>query len=571
MRLLAWYARGVAAAGFLLVIAGGLVTSTGSGLAVPDWPLSYGTLFPPMVGGIRYEHGHRVIAAAVGLLTLLLTFWVLFAEQRRWVRRLAIFSLGTVVLQGLLGGLTVLWQLPPQVSIAHACLGQIFFSSLMVLAAVLSPAWRQTPVAHPADQAPALCRFSFLATLLLFAQLVLGASLRHAGWLPGLVAAHLCGAAAVLAAVGTVAGAVLKRYRRMPLLAGPARLLMWLMLAQLLLGFWTLLSGRSVAAATAHVAAGALMLASCSVLSVSLYYFLADPVHPTDLTHRPLRIYLELTKPRLTFLALITALGGFLLGNQRPLNAAALLALLVGTASVGAGAGALNQYLEKERDSRMERTRRRPLPSGRIHPDSALAFGVACSAAGLLILAAGANLLSAALAAVTLVSYLFIYTPLKSRTALCTLVGAIPGAIPPMIGWAAARGTLGIEAWILFSILFLWQLPHFLAIAWAWREDYARAGFRMLPVLDPEGRSTARQIVLYCVALIPVSLLPAALGSFGLFYFGAALLSGLGFLACGLATARVRSGPSARRLFLASILYLPVLLTTMTLDRIVWS
>ena len=179
MRALQRFAQIVAAAGFGLVIAGGLVTSTGSGLAVPDWPLSYGTLFPPMVGGIRFEHGHRMVAATVGLLTLALTIWVLAAESRRWVRRLAISAFGMVVLQGLLGGLTVLLQLPPQVSIAHACLGQLFFSTLTVLATVLSPVWRTTAVAHPSDQAPDLCRLSFLATAVVFGQLALGAALRH--------------------------------------------------------------------------------------------------------------------------------------------------------------------------------------------------------------------------------------------------------------------------------------------------------------------------------------------------------------------------------------------------------
>ena len=569
MRALQRFAQIVAAAGFLLVIAGGLVTSTGSGLAVPDWPLSYGTLFPPMVGGIRFEHGHRMVAATVGLLTLALTIWVLAAESRRWVRWLAISAFGMVVLQGLLGGLTVLLQLPPQVSIAHACLGQLFFSTLTVLATVLSPIWQATAVAHPSDQAPDLCRLSFLSTAVVFGQLALGAALRHIGWLPALVAAHLAGAAAVLALVGKTAGSTLTRYRSVPLFRRPARTLMWLLLAQVLLGVFTLTSGQSVALATAHVAVGALLLAGCSVLSVSIYYFLADPVHPTDLTRRPLKIYLELTKPRLTFLAVVTTLGGFLLGSWHPLSIGKLVAVLLGTAAVGAGAGTLNQVLEREADGRMSRTRGRPLPSGRLDPDSALAFGVACSVIGLGILAFGTNGLAASLAAVTLISYLFIYTPLKSRTALCTLVGAIPGAIPPIIGWAAARGRLGIEAWLLFFILFLWQLPHFLAIAWTWREDYARAGFKMLPVLDPEGHSTGRQIVLYCLALIPVSLLPAAMGSFGWIYFLAALISGLAFLGCGLATARTRTGASARRLFFASILYLPFLLTTMTLDRMV--
>jgi len=567
-----------AISGFLLVIAGGLVTSTGSGLAVPDWPLSYGTLFPPMVGGIRFEHGHRIVAAITGLLTLALTIWVLAAETRRWVRWLAISAFGMVVLQGLLGGLTVLLQLPPQVSIAHACLGQLFFSTLIVLATVLSPAWRTTSVAHPSDQAPDLCRLSFLATAAVFGQLALGAALRHIGWLPQLAAAHLAGAVAVLALVGKTAGATLNHYRSVPLFCRPARLLMWLLLAQVLLGVFTFLSGRSVVwLATAHVAVGALLLAACSTLSVSIYYFLADPAHPIDLTRQrgrcrlgqPLRIYLELTKPRLTLLAVVTALGGFLLGNWHPLSIGKILAVVLGTAAVGAGAGTLNQYLEREADGRMSRTRKRPLPSGRLDPDSALAFGVGCSVVGLSILAFGTNGLAASLAAATLISYLFIYTPLKSRTALCTLIGAIPGAIPPLIGWAAARGRLGIEAWLLFSILFLWQLPHFLAIAWTWREDYAQAGFRMLPVLDPEGRSTGRMIVLYCLALIPVSLLPAAMGSFGWVYFVAALISGLAFLGCGLATARDRSSASARRLFLASILYLPLLLTTMALDRMI--
>jgi protoheme IX farnesyltransferase len=515
-----------------------------------------------------------VIAATVGLMTLVLALWVIFSEQRRWVRRMAITAFGLVVLQGLLGGATVLLQLPPQISIAHACLGQIFFSTLVVLATVLSPAWKQTPVAHPATQAPELCRLSFFATAVVVAQLALGAAMRHTGWFPALLAAHLAGALAVLALAGKTVGAVLKHCRSMPLLRRPARTLMWLLLAQILLGVFTFLSGRSVALATAHVAVGALILAACSTLSVSLYYFLADPIHPIDLTGRPLKIYLELTKPRLTFLAIVTALGGFFLSGETSVPGTlrvpgTFVFLLLGTTLVGAGAGALNQYLEREADGRMERTRGRPLPSGRISPDSALAFGVACSVAGLLILALGTNLLAAGLAAATLVSYLFIYTPLKPRTALCTLVGAVPGALPPLIGWAAARGELGLHAWPLFFILFLWQLPHFLAIAWTWREDYARAGFRMLPVLDPEGGSTGRQIVLYCLALIPVSLLPAAMGSFGWLYFLIALASGLGFLACGLATARVRSRLSARRLFFASILYLPVLLTTMTLDRMI--
>jgi protoheme IX farnesyltransferase len=196
-------------------------------------------------------------------------------------------------------------------------------------------------------------------------------------------------------------------------------------------------------------------------------------------------------------------------------------------------------------------------------------FGIALSIAGLIVLTLGGGLLSGTLAVVILGSYLFVYTPLKQRTALCTLVGAIPGAIPPLIGWAAARGDLGAQAWLLFCILFLWQLPHFLAIAWIYRDDYARAGFQMLPVLDPEGGFTSRQIALYCLALVPVSLLPTIFGLSGAVYFLAALVSSLAFLGYGCAIVWNRSSGAAHRLFLASVIYLPWILFTMTLDRVI--
>lgn len=279
--------------------------------------------------------------------------------------------------------------------------------------------------------------------------------------------------------------------------------------------------------------------------------------------------YLELTKPRLTALAVLTAGMGFLLGTNSPFLFEKFLMMLLGTTCVGAGAAVLNQLLEKEADSKMNRTKRRPIPSGRVSLESALTLGVILSVAGLLILSLGTNLLAGSLAVLTLTSYLFLYTPLKSRSALCTLVGAIPGALPPMIGWAAATGTLGKEAWLLFAILFLWQLPHFLALAWKFRDDYARAGFKMLPVLDPDGGLTFRQITLYCLALVPVTLLPAVWGWAGGFYFLTALVSSLAFLGVGLKAAYARSGTAAHQFFLASILYLPFLLITLLIDRMV--
>ncbi len=277
--------------------------------------------------------------------------------------------------------------------------------------------------------------------------------------------------------------------------------------------------------------------------------------------------YLSLTKPRVTFMVLLTMLFGFYLGARGEMDAMLLFFALAGTALVAGGTSAFNQYLERDLDAKMLRTRNRPLPAGRISPRRALAFSATISITGLLLLAWQVNALTALLAALTLVSYVFLYTPLKRKSHLSTLVGAIPGALPPMGGWTAARGEIGIEAWVLFAILFLWQLPHFLAIAWMYREDYARGGFPMLPVIDPEGRSTGRQIVSNCLALLPVSLLPSLLGISGATYFFGALILGLIFFACGAALHFQRNNLAARRLMRASLVYLPVLLALMALDK----
>ena len=556
------FAMFTAALSFLLIIAGGLVTSTGSGLSVPDWPLSYGTFFPPMVGGIRFEHSHRMIAATVGLFTLILTIWLLIKERRRSVRRLGVAAFGMVLLQGILGGLTVLWQLPLPVSVAHACLGQTFFAVIVTLAQVTSPKWKPRRLRPEERPFLSLQWLALITTAAIYVQLILGALLRHAGWRSDFVGAHMTWALAVSLCMVATTFVILRRHRRDPILTRPALVLLGLFLLQVGLGFLTLARGGSVGLATAHVTVGALLLATAVLLAVRV-------IHSSDSLLPGLSIYLELTKPRLTSLAVITSLIGFFLASNNSLNLVKLASVLLGTFFLGGGAGALNQVLEREADARMIRTRRRPIPSGRIHPESALAFGVAACVAGLLILTLGANPLAGMLASATLGIYLFVYTPLKSRTALCTLIGAIPGALPPLIGWAAVRGNLGIQAWLLFAILFLWQLPHFLAIAWEFREDYARAGFKMLPVLDPEGGLTFRQIALYCLALVPVSLLPTFLGLAGSLYFFSALGGSLVFLWIGLGAAQLKSAQAAHRLFFASVLYLPFLLLTMTLDKVI--
>jgi len=285
------------------------------------------------------------------------------------------------------------------------------------------------------------------------------------------------------------------------------------------------------------------------------------------MTHNNFSYYLELTKPRVTLMVLITTLVGFYLGAQGEVNALLLLHTLLGTALVAGGTSALNQYLERDIDAKMRRTQNRPLPTGRLTPRQALIFACSIAFIGLIYLVLAVNLLTASLAAATLISYAFMYTPLKQKTSLSTLVGAIPGALPPVGGWAAARNDLSIEAWVLFTILFLWQLPHVLAISWLYSEDYKRGGFPLLPILDPQGKSTSRQIISNCLALLPVSLLPTIIGLAGPVYFVGAFILGLIFLGFGILVAIEKNNLSARRLMLASLAYLPALLGLLTFDK----
>lgn len=275
----------------------------------------------------------------------------------------------------------------------------------------------------------------------------------------------------------------------------------------------------------------------------------------------------SLTKPRVVLMILVTTVVGYYVGLAGAPDYARLLHLLVGTALAAGGTLALNMYWEREIDGLMERTRLRPLPDGRLAPLEALIFGAAITIAGLVYLAAFVTLSAAAVTAVTFALYLFAYTPLKLRTPLCTLVGAVPGALPPVTGWVAAREQLGVGAWVLFGILFLWQLPHTLAIGRLYRDDYARAGVRLLPVIDAQGSSTERQIMTGCLALLAVSLLPTLVGLAGGVYFAGALVLGLGFASLGAWQAVVPSLGGARRVLYASLLYLPVLLALLAFDK----
>jgi protoheme IX farnesyltransferase len=278
--------------------------------------------------------------------------------------------------------------------------------------------------------------------------------------------------------------------------------------------------------------------------------------------------YLELTKPRITLTVVMTALVGYVMGTRGPVNFSRLGVALLGTALVAAGASALNMLLERRTDALMLRTRNRPVASGRLGVPEALVFGLALTLVGLGVLRFGAGPLAALVALVTWASYLFAYTPLKTRTSLSTIVGAFPGALPPVIGWTAARGQIEPGAVVLFAILFLWQIPHFLAIAWIYREDYARGGLPMLPVLDPAGVVTGRQAVANSLALLLVSVVPTIAGLTGRLYLVGAVCLGVAFTSVALWSAIRRTAAAARGLFLASILYLLALCTLLLADRI---
>ena len=277
--------------------------------------------------------------------------------------------------------------------------------------------------------------------------------------------------------------------------------------------------------------------------------------------------FLSLTKPRLNTLVLITSAAAYFLGDGHFLPAAVLVHTLIGTALVAGGASALNQHWERDTDRLMRRTRMRPLPDGRLHPHDALWFGIGISALGLAQLAVFVNVLTAAVAAATLLSYVLLYTPLKVRTSFSTVVGAIPGALPAVLGWTAATDALSAGGWVLFGIVFMWQMPHFLAIAWMFRDDYANAGMPLLPVIEPDGRSTGRQAVLYTAGLIPISLLPMATGMSSAYYLVGALTLGAVLMVLSLEFAASRSMPSARRLFYGTILYLPLLWIVLLTDH----
>jgi protoheme IX farnesyltransferase len=290
---------------------------------------------------------------------------------------------------------------------------------------------------------------------------------------------------------------------------------------------------------------------------------------PASMAAEPSRpaLFLALTKPDVSFLVVMTTAAGYALGTEGPLDWLRMAHTVFGTILIAAGTSALNHYIERGTDALMRRTASRPLPSGQLQPREALLFGASLLVIGAFYLALASNALATLLGILTSATYLCVYTPLKRRTTLATFVGAFPGAVPPLIGWAAARGTITVDAWILFAVLFLWQFPHFHAISWVYREDYRRAGIQMLPVVDPEGKRTFREILLTAALLVPVSMLPAVTGLAGTHYFFGALVLGIMLVEVCLWTAAAKSNIRAKWLMHATVLHLPLLLGLLIYDK----
>lgn len=590
------FVRVLVAATAVLVFVGAMVTTTGSGLSVPDWPLSFGKLNPAMVGGVFFEHGHRLVASAVGFLVLISAFWAYYIHAVAAVRRLALAALGLVIFQGLLGGLTVLMRLPTSVSVAHGTIAQVFFCTVVALMWWTSPSFISAAGRLNEKQGRPLLLASLAMTVFVFTQLLIGATMRHMGaglvipdfprslgrWIPPLTSpyitinfTHRLMAVAVLAMTIVLCLRIFRFHRDEKPLLGLGGGLLALVCFQITLGAFTVWTQRSLVPTSLHVMNGALVLATAfSILlwSWRLNYspreavdeFLESPSTATKLGEVSKSDWMQLTKVRLVSMSVFTGLCGFWVGQASFSWAGAMVSFL-GIAFLGAGSAMLNHVMEIETDALMGRTRNRPLPTGRVDIRLAERTGGALVAIGTL----GIGLwdpLAGLLSFAAFFSYVFCYTPMKRFSPYCTVVGAIPGALPVLVGYVIRTGSLDLNGLILFAILFLWQLPHFIAIAWLCRDDYSKAGLQMVTVIDPEGRLASSQVLIYCLALLPVSMAPAFTGLSGQLYFYSALVLGLAYLYMGGALCLRKDGIAARKLLLTSVVYLPLLYGVMVVS-----
>jgi len=576
------FAVATAVATYLLILIGGLVHGTGSSLACPDWPTCYGTFMPKMEGGVLVEHSHRLAAGTVVILTLALAGLLTAArdEALRRLRPIGWLAVGLVFVQALLGGITVKLRLPTPISTAHTGTSLLFFLTVLYIAVRSRPA----PAVAPASAPPAVARMAIVAAVAIYFQMLLGGLVRHSGAALACTDVPLCrgslwpdahptvliqalhrltGVAVALlvlaSSIVTWRGARARRGLRALALAAPA-----MVCIQIGLGIHAVTSFLDLATVEAHLAVATALLAT-QVLIVLRANAQAVP--------GPFSVgwfvsMVQLGKPRITGMVVITFLGGLWLAPGAIAHWRTIMTL-IGTALLVAASNALNMYLERDADALMERTRDRPLPRAIVSPEAALAFGTGLVCVGIALVFLGSNLLTGLLGLLAVSGYVAIYTPLKRTSAAAVFVGAVPGALPPLMGWTAVTGRLDAPGLALFAVLFLWQIPHFLAIATYRGADYARAGFKVLP-LAVSVRTTRATMLLFSVGLVAVTIGLEPLHVAGPRYALCAALLGAVFI--GWAAAGFRRAAEnrwARSLFFYSIIYLTLLFVALAVDRAV--
>jgi len=574
------FAVALAVATYVLILIGGLVHSTGSSLACPDWPTCYGSLMPKMEGGVLIEHSHRLAAGAVTCLTIALAVWLAVTKQpaHKRLRPFGWLALALVLVQATLGGITVLFRLPTPVSTAHTATSLLFFVTVLYVAVRSRP----DGVAVGPPPPTLVPRLALMTAVGVYFQMVLGGLVRHSGaalactdvplcrgslWPAAhptvqIQALHRLNAVAVAVLVCASAIVTLRNTAGRRGLQTLALLSVALVGTQIWLGLHAVTSFLDLATVEAHLAVATALLAA----QILIVLRAAPDAVPGRLTFGWLRDMVSLAKPRITGLVIITFLGGLWLAPGDIASWRALMTLIGTTLLVGA-ANTFNMYLERDVDPMMERTRDRPLPRATVSPEAALTFGTTLVAAGVPLVFLGGNLLTGILGLTAVVSYVAIYTPLKRHSAAALFIGAVPGALPPLMGWTTVTDRLDWPGLALFAILFLWQIPHFLAIAIYRAADYAAAGFKVLP-LTVSTRATRVTIVVFSIVLVATTIVLEPLRVAGMRYAVTATLLGVVFIAWAAAGfRRVAARSWSRSLFFYSIVYLTLLFVALAFDR----
>ncbi|HVZ74653.1 MAG TPA: heme o synthase [Polyangia bacterium] len=582
------FAIATAFATYLLILIGGLVHGTGSSLACPDWPTCYGTMMPKMEGGVLVEHSHRLAAGLVGILTVTLAVLVFrsASPEARKLRPFAALGVSLYVVQALLGGITVLLRLPTPVSTAHTATSLLFFTNFVYMAVRSRPAPAvAAPRASLSGPAVTLATISAVAV---YFQMVLGGLVRHSGAALACTDVPLCRGEVWPVAHPTVLIQALHRLNALvtATLVAASSVVTWratrgrgrgdlralavvapvLVLVQIGLGVRAVQTFLDLATVEAHLAVATALLAT----QVLVVLRGRPDVAPGAWSSSWFAELVRLAKPRITGLVIVTFLGGMWLAPGT-IDHWRVIMSLVGTVLLVAGANAFNMIMERDVDPLMERTRDRPLPRGTVSPEAALVFASVLACASVPLLFLGGNLLTGLLGLLALGSYVGVYTPMKRRSNAALFVGAIPGAAPPLMGWTAVTGHIDAPALVLFAILFLWQIPHFLAIAIYRARDYAAAGFKVLPAAISE-RATRFTIVGFSIVLVAATVLLEPLRVAGVRYMGAATFLGavlVGWGAAGFRRGNAETRTWARSLFLFSIVYLTLLFVALALDRTV--